>query len=220
MALFSKPPSKKPEPLKLEPKSGADDGSQPPRSGDRPVSAREVAHDARGKKGVRNGPASSRPARSAWAAPADGMVAFELVDRGPADQSGLCSVLENAALLFRRRQLEASRTLLGQGVRTDHDAKTSPLAGLALFDVLQRANDRAAFEQMARPVCRAVRTFGAGVGGRADDDRRAEGSLPRLHSGHRASLRRGGAAQIEGMKRGDRKEKYRTPPGLGFCHRI
>jgi anti-anti-sigma regulatory factor len=34
-------------------------------------------------------------------------------------------------------------------VQTDHDAKLSPLAWLALFDLLQRAGDRAAFDQHA-----------------------------------------------------------------------
>src|SRR6478735_10698850 len=151
MALFSKPPSKKPEPLKLEPKSGAPMTARtPPRSGDRPVSAREVAHDARGKKGVAEWP-GVEPAGEISVGGASMMEwstsnsSIEVLQTNP----GLCSVLENAALLFAGGQLEASRTLLEQGVRTDHDAKTSPLAWLALFDVLQRANDRAAFEQTA-----------------------------------------------------------------------
>ena len=152
MALFSKPPSKKPEPLKLEPKSGAPMTARtPPRSADRPVSAREVAHDARGKKGVAEWP-GIEPAGEITRRrrQPDGMVAARTRrSRSCRPIPGLCSVLENAALLFAGGQLEASRTLLEQGVRTDHDAMTSPLAWLALFDVLQRANDRAAFEQMA-----------------------------------------------------------------------
>ncbi len=42
-----------------------------------------------------------------------------------------------------------ARTLLEQGVVDDHDAKLSPLAWLALFDLQQRAGDRAAFDQFA-----------------------------------------------------------------------
>jgi ABC-type transporter Mla MlaB component len=41
-----------------------------------------------------------------------------------------------------------ARTLL-EGVQNDHDAKLSPLAWLALFDLLQRAGDKAAFDQFA-----------------------------------------------------------------------
>jgi ABC-type transporter Mla MlaB component len=62
---------------------------------------------------------------------------------------GLCPVLENAALLYANGQAGPARSVLMQGVVEDRDAKTSPLAWLALFDLLQRANDRAAFDQLA-----------------------------------------------------------------------
>lgn len=62
---------------------------------------------------------------------------------------GLCAVLENAALLYANAQAPQARQLLEQGVATDEDAKVSPLAWLALFDLLQRAGDRAAFDQLA-----------------------------------------------------------------------
>jgi ABC-type transporter Mla MlaB component len=62
---------------------------------------------------------------------------------------GLCAVLENAALLFASAQAAPARQLLEMGVATDDDAKLSPLAWLALFDLLQRAGDRAAFDQLA-----------------------------------------------------------------------
>jgi len=62
---------------------------------------------------------------------------------------GLCAVLENAALLYANAQATQARQLLEQGVATDEDAKVSPLAWLALFDLLQRAGDRAAFDQLA-----------------------------------------------------------------------
>ncbi len=62
---------------------------------------------------------------------------------------GLCAILENAALLYASGQAGPARILLEQGVQTDADAKSSPLAWLALFDVLQRAGDRAAFDNHA-----------------------------------------------------------------------
>ena len=62
---------------------------------------------------------------------------------------GLCAVLENAALLYANGQSAPARTVLEQGIVEDNDAKGSPLAWLALFDLLQRANDRAAFDQLA-----------------------------------------------------------------------
>ena len=62
---------------------------------------------------------------------------------------GLCTVLENAALLYASGQAQPARELLEQGVQSDHDAKVSPLAWLALFDLLHRANDRVAFERSA-----------------------------------------------------------------------
>lgn len=62
---------------------------------------------------------------------------------------GLCAVLENAALLYANGQAAPARTVLAQGIVEDSDAKGSPLAWLALFDLLQRANDRAAFDQLS-----------------------------------------------------------------------
>jgi len=142
MALFSKPPAKKPEPPKTDSRQ----------TGPRPVSAREVAAQAAG----RNKAAPSKPASEPtgditvtgaslldWSAAAQ--PAIEVAQANP----GLCSVLENAALMYASGQAAQARALLDQGVATDHDAKLSPLAWLALFDLLQRANDRAAFDQLA-----------------------------------------------------------------------
>ena len=80
-----------------------------------------------------------------------------LIDWAPAQQAfevgqanpGLCSVLENAALLYASGQSGKARTVLDQGIKSDHDAKLSALAWLALFDLLQRAGDRASFDQLA-----------------------------------------------------------------------
>ncbi len=78
------------------------------------------------------------------------MVAHAAEDRSHAGNPGLCAVLENAVLLYRERPRGAgARALLEQGMQTDQDAKLSPLAWLALFDLLQRAGDRAAFDKLA-----------------------------------------------------------------------
>jgi anti-anti-sigma regulatory factor len=145
MALFSKPPAKKPaaQKLKISPVTGG--------SGARaPVSARDVAVQAQGRRG-----ASDRP--RAEPAGEISMTGASLIEWSPMRTSievaqanpGLCAVLENAALLYASGQAQPARELLAQGVLEDHDAKNSPLAWLALFDLQQRANDRAAFEQLA-----------------------------------------------------------------------
>ena len=61
----------------------------------------------------------------------------------------MCAVLENAALLYASGQSKPARELLEQGVQTDQEASSSPLAWLALFDLQQRAGDRAAFDKLA-----------------------------------------------------------------------
>ena len=63
--------------------------------------------------------------------------------------AGMCAVLENAVLLFASGHADQSRALLADGVASDRETKGSPLAWLALFDLLQRAGERAAFEQLA-----------------------------------------------------------------------
>jgi ABC-type transporter Mla MlaB component len=143
MALFSKPPAKKPDPPKTDSRS----------PGPRPVSAREVAAQAQGRNKAAPAKPASEPTGditvtgaslldwSASAAPS----AIEVAQANP----GLCSVLENAALMFASSQPEQARALLDHGISGDDDTKTSPLAWLALFDLLQRANDRAAFDQLA-----------------------------------------------------------------------
>ena len=151
MALFSKPSTKKHEPLKLEPKSGQPMTARPAPGAERPVSAREVAHEAQGKKGAPDWPVAAEPAGEIT------VTGASLIEWSPSHSSievaqanpGLCAVLENASLLYAGGQKEPARELLEQGVQTDHDAKLSPLAWLALFDLLQRANDRVAFERTA-----------------------------------------------------------------------
>jgi anti-anti-sigma regulatory factor len=140
MALFQKPP-KRPEPA--APKRG---GVPAPA---RPQSARELAAQAVGKGMQR---ARSEPtARDITVTGASLMGAppttssIEVLQANP----GLCAVLENAALLYASAQAEMARKLLEQGVANDHDARLSPLAWLALFDLLQRAGDHVAFDQLA-----------------------------------------------------------------------
>jgi anti-anti-sigma regulatory factor len=207
MALFSKPPPKKPEPLKLEPKSGAPMPMRtPPRQAERPVSAREVAYEARGKKGVAEWP-GVEPAGEI------SVTGASLMEWSPANSSievmqanpGLCAVLENAALLYAGGQLEPARALLEQGVRTDPDAKISPLAWLALFDVLQRANDRAAFERTALQYVvqfeRSAPAWEEGLSTTAGPKIVAGGFIPVTGKLSAASL-----PQVEGLKRAIEKK--------------
>lgn len=120
-----------------------------------PASAREVAASLKARAGV---PASPMPEPSILDPRAitvtgpsslidlsGGSQGIEVAEANP----GLCAVLENAALLYANGQAAPARAVLQQGIVDDRDAKSSPLAWLALFDVLQRANERAAFDQLA-----------------------------------------------------------------------
>jgi len=139
MALFYKPPAKKP------------DSSAPrPAATPRAASAREIADQAANRKGIASRPLAEPPGGAAAAG-------HSIIDWSPAYASievsqtnpGLCAVLENAALLFASGQSDPARALLEEGVVSDHDTKLSPLAWLALFDLFQRANDRRGFDQLA-----------------------------------------------------------------------
>jgi ABC-type transporter Mla MlaB component len=143
MALFQKPPPKRVERAELpaDVKRAAAPQQHP--------SARELAAQAIGKGGMR--PRNEPQGRDITVTGASLMgavpnsSAIEVAQANP----GLCAILENAALLFASGQSVPARTLLEQGVQTDHDARISPLAWLALFDLMQRAGDRAAFDQLA-----------------------------------------------------------------------
>jgi anti-anti-sigma regulatory factor len=138
MALFSKPPIKKPAAAKA--KTASVHPAAP--------TARELALKAGGASAkpkiepVRADESITGASLTEWSAQP---LAIEVAQANP----GLCAVLENAALLYASGQAAAARSLLEQGVATDHDTKQSPLAWLALFDLLQRAGDRAAFDQLA-----------------------------------------------------------------------
>ena len=144
MALFSKPPAKKPDAAKPDSR---------PSGAARPVSAREVAAQAAGRQ------KAAPPARAGSEPPGDITVTgASLLDWSSAQPSaievaqanpGLCAVLENAALMYASGQAAQARAVLDDGIVNDTDTKLSPLAWLALFDLLQRAHDRAAFDQLA-----------------------------------------------------------------------
>jgi ABC-type transporter Mla MlaB component len=150
MALFHKPPAKKPAPAKA--RAAAPPEFAPPMPGPRAVpapTARDVAARAADKSGntrPRVDPAAEVSVTGAslmeWA-PAQ--QAFEVAQANP----GLCSVLENAALLYASGQAPKARAILDEGLKSDDDAKQSALAWLALFDLLQRAGDRTAFDALA-----------------------------------------------------------------------
>jgi anti-anti-sigma regulatory factor len=139
MAIFGKPPTRRPES-----KSGERKQKREPKV----MSARELAAQAAGRKG-----------KTAALAPlgVTSMRGPSVIDWSTAPKSievaqpsaGLSAVLENAALLFANGQDDDARETLEQGVANDPETRLSPLAWLALFDLLQRAGERAAFDQLA-----------------------------------------------------------------------
>lgn len=142
MAIFGKASARKQAAAKA---AGGNSPVRPPHV----VSARELAAQAASRKAGKSpafeplGESSLRGASIIdWStAPA----AIEVAQANP----GLCDVLENAALLYASGQEQVARPVLEQGIQTDPEARQSALAWLALFDLLQRANDRAAFDQLA-----------------------------------------------------------------------
>ncbi|MFO1306359.1 MAG: STAS domain-containing protein [Burkholderiales bacterium] len=144
MALFNKPPAKKPEP---PPAAKAPAGPAAARA---PASARDIAAQAQGRRGAPEAPRAEPGADIS-------MTGASLIEWSPnrnaievgQSNPGLCSVLENAALLYASGQAKAAREMLEQGVVSDPDANASQLAWLALFDLQQRADDRVAFDRMA-----------------------------------------------------------------------
>jgi len=153
--LFPKPPVKgKPGEAKpLEPKAPAGPGTKPAA---RPVSAHELAAAVKTRsRGSSKDEVDSANARERditvtgphsiidWSSAATQKI--QVAEANP----GLCAVLENAALQYANAQPAQARQVLETGIVSDDDARSSPLAWLALFDLLQRANDRVAFDQLA-----------------------------------------------------------------------
>jgi anti-anti-sigma regulatory factor len=142
MAFFSKPPAKKPPPepkpdMKARPGVSVGTG--------RGASARELASQVAkgGRLPADPGDITGSGASLVQWTPAQ--AAFEVAQANP----GLCAVLENAALRFASGQAPAARELLEDGIENDNDTKLSPLAWLAMFDLLQRDGDRAAFDALS-----------------------------------------------------------------------
>ena len=70
------------------------------------------------------------------------------IELGPTD-FGFSPALENAALLYAGGQAAVARQVLGSALTNEPDSRALALAWHAQFDLLQRANDRAAFDQLA-----------------------------------------------------------------------
>jgi anti-anti-sigma regulatory factor len=153
--LFPKPPIKgKPGEAKSPESNAKPDPRAKPVT--RPVSARELAASAK-----------SRPAGTAHEGSSEtGAREREITLTGPHSMiewspastkkilvseanPGLCADLENAALHYANGQAPQAREVLELGIISDDDTRNSPLAWLALFDLLQRANEKAAFDQLA-----------------------------------------------------------------------
>src|SRR6476620_4074719 len=140
MAIFGKPPVKK-----VQPPKPTDRGNK---RESHVVSARELASQVANRtadklRGLEPlGVTSMRGASVInWSTAPK---AIEVAQANP----GLCAVLENAALLFANGQDAEARSVLEEGIAADPEAKLSPLAWLALFDLMQRAGERAAFDQL------------------------------------------------------------------------
>lgn len=144
MAFFSKPTTKKPP----NTRSGAKPRLRSPATVGRGVSARDLASKHAPKDRVpRVEPAGSDVSATGASLLAlnPARAAFEVVQANP----GLSAGLENAALLYASGQAAQARKFLEESVRTDEETKSSPLAWLALFDLLQREGDKAAFDRLA-----------------------------------------------------------------------
>jgi anti-anti-sigma regulatory factor len=157
--LFPKSPGKvKPDKVRSAPDlAPRHDARQPVARG--PASAREIAAAVKGR--VKGAEAAAAAEAAAEARDRDITLTgpHSMIDWTPGGSQldivvgeanpGLCAVLENAALLYANGQIAPARAVLEQGIVEDEDARLSPLAWLALFDLLQRADDRAAFDQLA-----------------------------------------------------------------------
>jgi ABC-type transporter Mla MlaB component len=143
MALFSKSPARKP---------GVHRQDAHARAGAAPAANARAAEAEDRHADHGSGAPPGRPAGGGIT-----ITGFGLVEPSPTRRvievthgtSGLCAVLENAVLLFASGHAEPARALLAEGIETDTETRDSPLAWLALFDLLQRARDRDGFERLA-----------------------------------------------------------------------
>jgi hypothetical protein len=189
--LFPKPPIKrKPGEAKPpEPKAQPVPGSRPVA---RSVSARELAASVK----ARSSGAAQRGANEAGAAEREITLTgpHSMVEWSPAGNKkiqvaeanpGLCADLENAALHYANGQAPQAREVLETGIVNDDDTKNSPLAWLALFDLLQRAGDRAASAAASAktPACRRSAVHAPlPIYRSIRRNRRRRGALPEEHA--------------------------------------
>ena len=193
MALFHKPPAKKP--------AAALPQARPvPPAPPRP-SARDLASAAQAKKREAERP-PAEPAGSDITVTGASLVeispqhaaGFEVAHANP----GLCAVLENAALLYASGQSAPARTLLEQGIASDHDAKLSPLAWLSLFDLMQRSGDRNGFDQLSLQY---VVQFERSAPAWEETGKPSAAKAPGGYVPVAGKLTGASAAQIDGLKR-------------------
>ena len=190
MAIFGKPPAKKvqlPKPTDRGVKRSA-----------HVVSARELASQVANRKAEK--PRGLEPLGETslrGASIIDWSTAPKAIEVAQANP-GLCAVLENAALLFANGQDVAARELLDQGVQTDADTKLSPLAWLALFDLMQRANDRTAFDRLSMQY---VLQFERSAPSWEESDRPLAAKSQGGYVPITGRLTAASAAQIDGLRR-------------------
>jgi anti-anti-sigma regulatory factor len=137
MALFFKPPSKKP--------SGTPAGNVRPLTVVGRTPSRKPVHGAPGKPR----PAERRGSNAIARAVPMTVLEAAIEVASPSPNPILCSVLENAALAYASGHAAEARALLEAGIADDAAARGSRVAWHALLDVLQRTNDRAAFDLIA-----------------------------------------------------------------------
>ena len=203
MALFSKPPAKKPEPPK---------GARKVRgigTATRPASTRHGAHGSTKSRHDKRPPAH-RPGEQPASLRRAGDNVIEWLPAQPVlettSPASMCGVLENAALLFASGQAGPARVRLEDGVANDPEALKSDLAWLALFDLLQRAGDRSGFDQLA---LRYVVNFEQSAPGWETLDTPAPGKRTAPIGNYIAmsgELNAASAMQIESVKRAGTKE--------------
>jgi len=192
MAIFGKPPAKRVQPPKPTDRGGKRESHV--------VSARELASQVANRTADK--PRGLEPLGETslrGASVIDWSTAPKAIEVAQANP-GLCAVLENAALLFANGQDETARELLEQGVQSDPDTKLSPLAWLALFDLMQRAGDRTAFDQLSMQYVlqfeRSAPSWDERVKPLADDRHGGGGYIAVT-----GKLSSGSSAQLEGLKR-------------------
>jgi len=115
--------------------------------------------------------------------------------------AGLGAVLENAVLLFASGHADQARQLLSAGLEGDTETRASQLAWLSQFDLLQRAGDRGAFEQLAMQYVvqfeRSAPTWDERVRPPAANARGTPGGFVKVTG----KLTAASAAQIEPLRR-------------------